>query len=712
MLLVTSVSLANAEGIDRKAVVSRHNPVTYVSSAKSPVQVGNGRFAFGADITGLQTFRSFNTLSDWGWHSNPLPEGMSVEDYKPVVLETWGTSIPYILNNPECPEISDWLRWNPHRINLGRIGFVLTKADGERAEEKDLSDTRQETDLWTGIVNSHFTLEGVPVSVRTACHPSMDLISIHVESPLVQSGRIGLFVDLPYSDGKSMLTSVGDFNCPEKHKSSLSSQAPGSVVITHVMDDTEYEIELHWKGNADLSRVSDAAHEYRFVTSGDDSFDVTVLFRPSSIPEMDTHDIVAESKGASGLEVEDVEKASADSWEKYWMTGAAVDLSGSSDPRWKELERRIVLSQFVLRLNETGIFPPQEAGLVNNGWYGRFHWEMIWWHGAHFLLWNRPNCVEGYLSKYGSFMEEAVSRASSEGRKGAKWPKCTGNFNREWPCEPHAALCWQQPHPIWFAEEEYRLNPSREVLDRWADVVINTADYMADYVFWDKAGKRFVIGPPVIPVSENTKMMETMNPIFELGYWRFGLRVALDWAKRLGLPAKRVKAWKDVLRKLSDLPTEDGYYITHEGMVDMWTNYNFEHPALTGVYGWLPGDGVDVETFRRTFHHVLETWQMDRIWGWDYPMLAMAAARLGEPETAVDLLCTTAHKFNFDDHGLADMYPFPYFPANGGLLTAVAMMCAGWDGLPKGVSGSAVESPGFPKDGSWVVRYEGFERMM
>ena len=494
LLLVTSVSLANAEGIDRKAVVSRHNPVTYVSSAKSPVQVGNGRFAFGADITGLQTFRSFNTLSDWGWHSNPLPDGMSVEDYKPVVLETWGTRIPYILNNPECPEISDWLRWNPHRINLGRIGFVLTKADGERAEEKDLSDTRQETDLWTGIVNSHFTLEGVPVSVRTACHPSMDLISIHVESPLVQSGRIGLFVDLPYSDGKSMLTSVGDFNCPEKHKSSLSSQAPGSVVITHVMDDTEYEIELHWKGNADLSRVSDAAHEYRFVTSGDDSFDVTVLFRPSSIPEMDTHDIVAESKGASGLEVEDVEKASADSWEKYWMTGAAVDLSGSSDPRWKELERRIVLSQFVLRLNETGIFPPQEAGLVNNGWYGRFHWEMIWWHGAHFLLWNRPDCVDGYLSKYGAFMREAVSRASSEGRKGAKWPKCTGNFNREWPCEPHAALCWQQPHPIWFAEEEYRLNPSQEVLDRWADVVINTADYMADYVFWDKAGRRFVIG--------------------------------------------------------------------------------------------------------------------------------------------------------------------------------------------------------------------------
>ncbi|MBR1926326.1 MAG: hypothetical protein IJ840_01020 [Bacteroidales bacterium] len=704
---------ADAEGIDRKAVVSRHNPVTCVSSEKSPAQVGNGRFAFGADITGLQTFRSFNTLSDWGWHSSPLPEGAKVEDYKPVVLETWGSRVPYILSNPDCQEISNWLRENPHRINLGRIGFTLEKSDGSQAEEGDLSDTRQETDLWTGIVTSRFVLEGTPVSVRTACHPEKDLISVHVESPLVRSGRIGLLVDLPYYDGKNMRPFVGDYGCPEKHVSGLSLQAPGRGLITHVMDDTGYEIELGWNGGGKLFRVSGTAHEYRFVPAAGDSFDVTVLFRPVNIPGMDISGIAGDPKdGTTSLSVEDVEKASARSWEDYWKSGAAVDLSGSSDPRWKELERRIVLSQFVLRLNETGLFPPQESGLVNNGWYGRFHWEMIWWHAAHFLLWNRPDCVDGYFSKYDAFMDEAIARASSEGRKGAKWPKCTGNFNREWPCEPHAMLCWQQPHPIWFAETEYRMNQSREVLDKWADIVINTADYMADYVFRDKAGKRYVIGPPVIPVSENTKMMETINPVFELGYWRFGLRVALDWAGRLGLPAKRVKAWRRVLDRLSELPTEDGYYITHEWMADMWTKYNYEHPALTGVYGWLPGDGVDIETFRRTFHRVLDTWQMDRIWGWDYPMLAMAAARLGEPEKAVELLCSDSHKFKFDEHGLADVWPFPYFPANGGLLTAVAMMCAGWDGLPGGVAGSDGECPGFPKDGSWVVRYEGFERMM
>jgi len=32
------------------------------------------------------------------------------------------------------------------------------------------------------------------------------------------------------------------------------------------------------------------------------------------------------------------------------------------------------------------------------------------------------------------------------------------------------------------------------------------------------------------------------------------------------------------------------------------------------------------------------------------------------------------------------------------------MMCGGWDG-------SEGEAPGFPKDGSWTVRYEGFVPM-
>ena len=83
------------------------------------------------------------------------------------------------------------------------------------------------------------------------------------------------------------------------------------------------------------------------------------------------------------------EQESIKHWADYWQSGGAIDLSESKDPRWKELERRIVLSQYIMAVNEAGSLPPQESGLVNNGWYGKYHHEMIWWHCTHYALWNR-----------------------------------------------------------------------------------------------------------------------------------------------------------------------------------------------------------------------------------------------------------------------------------------------------------------------------------
>jgi hypothetical protein len=45
-----------------------------------------------------------------------------------------------------------------------------------------------------------------------------------------------------------------------------------------------------------------------------------------------------------------------------------------------------------------------------------------------------------------------------------------------------------------------------------------------------------------------------------------------------------------------------------------------------------------------------------------------------------------------------------YLPGNGGLLAAVALMCAGYDGCEQA-------NPGFPKNGKWTVRWEGLQKM-
>lgn len=679
------------EPIDREAVVKRHRVCTTGTLLKSPAQVGNGKFAFGMDITGLQTFVPFNTLSDWSWHSFPLPEGMRAEDYRPVAVETHGKKIAYELRNPDQPELSEWLTKNPHRYNLGRIGFRLLREDGTEAREIDLGNARQEIDLWTGVVYSRFELNRKEVKVRTVCHPDKDMIGVSIESELLNDGNMSIYLDFPYPDGRYFKHYIGRYDTISGHTSTFEKLAPNSVRITRTMDDTHYYATLDWTGPATFSRESEKAHTFLLQPRHTSTFSFTCCFSPE--PVADVTEPVAS-----------IERKSAASWEKYWRSGAAVDLSGSKDPRWLELERRIVLSQYLMRANESGLFPPQESGLVNNGWFGRFHFEMIWWHGVHYGLWNRMECFDNYLNVYKDFMPKALERAKSEGRSGARWPKCTGNFNREWPGSAHAYLIWHEPHPIYFAEMQYRQKPAPETLEKWKGVVLNTADYMADYLFYDKKTKQYVLGPPVVVVSENTDPLQTINPIFELGYFRYGLRTALEWADRLGLSEKRTKKWKEVLSKMAPLPVADGVYTTYEGIPDMWTKYTYEHPALTGVYGMLPGDGVDLPTFKHTLEKVCKEWQFNRIWGWDFPMLAMAAARTGQPALAIDMLMHPSAGFQFDEHGLATGGPFPYFPSNGALLTAVAMMCGGWDG-------SEGEAPGFPKDGSWTVRYEGFVPM-
>ncbi|MCM0717255.1 hypothetical protein NBH15_03090 [Parabacteroides sp. W1-Q-101] len=676
----------NQSHIDRKVLVDRHRIVTAKTNPVSPAQVGNGEFAFGVDITGLQTFVPFNTMAQWSWHSFPLPEGKHVEDFEKPVIDTYGKPVPYDIPNPRQPELSNWLAANPHRFNLGRIGFRLLRPDGSEAVAEDLSDTRQEVDMWTGIIHSFFILDGIPVSVKTACHPSLDAVGVTVESQLVREGKLTVFLDFPYAEDGQMKDYVGTYDRPEAHRSVIKEQKDKTVSIAREMDDVSYYTSLHWDTPASFIKSgADSSHRFELRPENTEKLSFTCLF---SRKKADDIPVVA-----------DVFDESAREWQSFWQSGAVIDLSGSKDPRWIELERRIVLSQYLMKVNEAGSLPPQESGLVNNGWYGRFHFEMIWWHGVHYALWNRWPLLEKSLTVYQNYLSTSRERAGRQGYKGARWPKCTADFDREWPHIIHATLIWQQPHPIYFADLDYRLHPTRETLEKWEPIITATADFMADYAYYDEAQDRYVLGPPVFIVSENTVPETTINPAFELGYWRYGLRMAAEWRKRLSLPVDA--KWEDVLAKLASLPVEDGLYVTHEGIRNMWSDFAFEHPALIGTYGMLPGDGVNAEILARTLDKITSTWNFDRTWGWDFPMLAMAAARCGKPEQAVDFLLHPAGGFQFDEHGLATGGPFPYLPSNGALLTAVAMMAAGWDG-------STGETPGFPCDGSWVVKTEGF----
>jgi hypothetical protein len=371
-----------------------------------------------------------------------------------------------------------------------------------------------------------------------------------------------------------------------------------------------------------------------------------------------------------------------------------------------------VLSQYLMAIQCAGSLPPQETGLTCSSWYGKFHLEMHYWHAAHFPLWGRAGLLERSLGWYGTIRDSARRRAREQGYSGARWPKMTGPDGAESPSAINPLIIWQQPHPIMLAELVRRARPDRAALERYAGLVFDSAEFMASFIREDPspedpARRRFVLGPPIVPAQENHDPRSVTNPAFELEYWDFGLRTALEWRHRLGFGP--VGTWEKVLGALSGLSVSDGRYITYEGCPETWGGHAADHPSMLCGLGMLLGRKVEHDVMNRTLDAVLRCWRFTEAWGWDFPAIAMTAARLGRSGDAVNalLMDTPKNTFLANGHNAQETrkdLPL-YLPGNGALLIAAAAMAAGWDGARRATG--TRDAPGFPADGSWQVIWEG-----
>jgi protein-glucosylgalactosylhydroxylysine glucosidase len=678
--------------IDRKSLIDRHSPSLYKLDPLSPLSVGNGEFAFSADITGLQTFpRAYEnamplcTMSHWGWHTSALPSGLDPQEFRLTQYDTHGRQVGYQTGSEGQSELYKWLRENPHRLHLGMVGLRLLLSGGREAEASDISGVEQRLDLWTGILTSRFNVEGEPVTVKTAVHPDFDLLAVAIESTLIGAQRLAVRFAFPY--GSTEMTAA-DWDKSSQHRSEIIRQTRNGTRIHRKLETDEYQVVIKWSGDA--SFTSEKAHAF--------------LLKPGRLQNMLA--LVAEFSARRSPQLlpdaAAVFKASARHWAKFWSEGSAIELSESRDARAPELERRIVLSQYLTAIQCSGSMPPQETGLTVNSWYGKFHLEMHWWHAAHFALWNRLPLLEKSLGWYERILPGARQRAGSQGYRGARWPKMVGPEGRDSPSPIGPLLIWQQPHPIFYAELCYQTYRNRATLERYRSIVFESAEFMSSYAYFEKAQGRYVLGPPVIPAQENHPPRETWNPTFELAYWAYGLRVAQRWRERLGM--KRKPEWDRVIANLSALPVRDGVYLAHENCPQTYTERNYDHPSMLGALGMLSGDRVDRETMRRTLKKVIKEWRWDTTWGWDYPLATMTAARLGETKLAVDALLMNTEKNRYlpNGHNWQRQNLPCYLPGNGGLLYAIALMAGGWQGSLPG------RAPGFPADGSWTVKVENF----
>lgn len=251
--------------------------------------------------------------------------------------------------------------------------------------------------------------------------------------------------------------------------------------------------------------------------------------------------------------------------------------------------------------------------------YGKFHLEMPFWHLAHWALWGNWDILDRPMTMYEKFLQSSIERAQvQEGYKsGARWSKMTDPSGRSAPGDINELLIWQQPHPIIFAEYEYRAKPQQATLEKWKDIVNETANWMADFAWFNGTSGFYDLGPPMYIVSEDTSPNVTRNPAFELAYWGYGLDLASTWMERMGEEVP--SAWKDVREGLAPLPVDNGLYAVYEGLEEnFWEDpaYTNNHPSLVGLHGWLPDTSrVDLAIAKATADKVSVAWNSSSFWG-------------------------------------------------------------------------------------------------
>lgn len=699
VIVMTACGSKQQEPIDREALLMRNNPQVTKFDSLASFSVGNGEFAFTVDASGLQTFPEkyskgvpLGTQSQWGWHSFP-----NVNNYQPKeVLKEFDFGRPqkeiYACQFKEPGRQQDacnYLRINPHRLHLGIIGLELK----EGTSTGDFKDLHQTLNLWKGQINSAYTLDGKAVKVQTTCHPNIDMMAACVETPAPVADGIyqGICLRFPYPTG-GHADDACLWGVDNKHNTEVIRQDANSALLKRTLDATTYYVDVRWEGQATLT---EKARNYWVLTPAEDKLNFTCRF-------------VAEEPAAEVLPAfAETMEASATHWTAFWSNGGIVDFSQCTDPRAKELERRVVLSQYLLAIQSAGSTPPQETGLTYNSWYGKYHLEMIWWHQAWQPLWGHGDLLARTMKWYESAEPMAREIAKRSGFDGIRWMKMTDPSAAEAPSNVGSFLIWQQPHYIYMAELIYRANPTEDVLKEYYHLVQETAKFMYSFAVYDELGGRFIL-KGAIPAQETLKAATTINSPFELSYWHYAMQVAQEWRERMG--EGRNLEWDEMIDKLSPLAyNDDDLYLASEDATDTYIDIRFtsDHMAVLGSVGILPMNKlIRKDYMKNTLNWIWDNWNWGKTWGWDYPMTAMNATRLGEPEKAVGalLMDKRTNTYLVNGHNYQDSRLRCYLPGNGGLLTAVALMCAGWDGCE-------VENPGFPKDGTWNVRWEGLKPM-
>lgn len=225
---------------------------------------------------------------------------------------------------------------------MGNVGLYF---GGRSITEEQLIDKFQELDLWSGTILSRFQFNGSSVSVQVTSHPADPVLGIEIKSDLLVPGGLGVFFDFPYSDtNKFDAPYVGVWNETTNNTVNVYSAA-NSASFRHITDQNVQYTRVEWSTNGVISGPLPSSNKFILTPSGSDTLHLVVAFSPTDRINVPSYN--------------EISTESREWWANYWTSSAFIDLSANNNENATELQRRIILSQYLVAVNSASHNPPQ-----------------------------------------------------------------------------------------------------------------------------------------------------------------------------------------------------------------------------------------------------------------------------------------------------------------------------------------------------------------
>ena len=588
----------------KKSDIIKYNLKFNHIDSKNPVTIGNGDFAITLDQTGTQSL--YETYKDI-----PLST-MSNKNWfykdKKNIKPSYVDGKAYMLFNLDNDPNYQINRQYPFKYSFMQI---LLYDNDKLIDINNIKDVKQELDLYKGIVTSSFNYKEKINKTISFIYQDHDEFNFKL-----QSDNLNLALK---------------FNYPSYTKNGYRLDILPNVLVK------EDRITLLYDDKNSLSFKLKSSSNYQIVEN-------TLIFDDNNVSFSLALDEIKEGKLL----------------DEFWKCDNGIIIDN------EELVKKMVLSKYLLHVNSTGIYPPQESGLTYNCWNSKFHLEM---HLIH-SLWNIYNNHVGDLVKsfdyYLSIMPSSLKRASLNGYKGLRFPKMTGPDGEDSPSNIGSLLIWQAPHILFMLQEIYYLYNKENIIKKYEPLISGTIDFMISFLTLKDS--KYQMLDPLLEACESIPLDRCQNPSFELEYWRYTLerQPKIDTV----LYGHQRYDYLDITSKIITPKEDDGIYLKTYGVIDKYDLYK-DHPTEGFLMSFFKSKIVDKEKMVKTIDYILKNMDLSSYWGWDFPFLGLSLLNCGEIEKSIEVtqLNTINNQHLYNGYNTSPRDDLKaYLPGNGAFL--------------------------------------------